>query len=454
MPIISINPFTNQTIATYQEDAKKTIVEKLDQTSAAQIKWKNLPIEKRAKFFLLLKQLLEKNKKELATLITTEMGKPITQSYLEIDKCAMVCEYYAFHSTEFLSIITMKSNAKESFTYFAPLGNVLAIMPWNFPFWQVFRSMVPIMMGGNGYVLKHASNVYGCANAIANLMKAAKFPKHIFQLLQITSNDIAFVIGNKNIHAVTLTGSTEAGRAVAVEAGKHIKKCVLELGGNDAYVILDDADVKQAVKAALYSRMINNGQSCIAAKRFIVNQKIAKQFEKELQLQVSNLHIGNPMDENCQIGPMARLDLRNELQKQVNQSIKKGAKCFTSSTITNSGAFFLPMILSNVKKGMTAYHDELFGPVCTIIVAKNNAEAISIANDTIYGLGAAVFTKDIEKGKKIAIHQLEAGNCFVNDFVRSVSGLAFGGVKQSGYGRELGKWGLYEFLNIKTVYIA
>jgi succinate-semialdehyde dehydrogenase/glutarate-semialdehyde dehydrogenase len=454
MSLISINPYNNQLIATYKQDANKTIHQKIDATALAQKKWKALSITKRATYFIALQKQLQKNRNSLAELITTEMGKPITQSYLEVDKCAMVCEYYATRTTEFLQPEIIASNATKSYTHFEPIGNILAVMPWNFPFWQVFRSMAPIMMGGNGYVLKHASNVYGCAKAIEQLILSAKFPKDIFQLLCITSADVHKAIANENIHAITCTGSTAAGQAVAMYAAKHLKKCVLELGGSDAYVVLADADLQKAVTAALYSRMINNGQSCIAAKRFIVVKKVYQQFLNLLHHEMCKLVIGNPMEEKTTIGPLAKTELKDELLKQVKASIKKGAISAIPQLAPNQGAFFSPMILHQVQKGMTAYNEELFGPVCTVIVAQNEKDALQIANDTTFGLGAAVFTSNIAKGEDIARHQLDAGNCFVNDFVRSVPGLAFGGVKQSGYGRELGKWGMYEFMNIKTVYVA
>jgi succinate-semialdehyde dehydrogenase / glutarate-semialdehyde dehydrogenase len=454
MALHSINPYTNKTIAKYTEDSAAVLQKKLIEVASAQTKWKKLSIAQRSTYFLSLQQLLLKNKSKLAELITLEMGKPITQSYLEVEKCAMVCETYANTTAQFLQPQIVKSNAQQSYTHFEPLGNVLAVMPWNFPFWQVFRCMAPIMMGGNGYVLKHASNVYGCASAIQQVMQKAKFPKGIFQLLNITSKKVAAVIAHPSIQAITCTGSTAAGKDIAVEAAKHLKKCVLELGGNDGYVVLADADLHQAVKASLYSRMINNGQSCIAAKRFIVVKSVQKKFTEILLQEINKLQIGNPLDASTTIGPIARVDLRNELQQQVDASVAKGAKIIYSPAIPKQGAFFAPSILTNVTKGMPAYHDELFGPVCSIITAANQQEALQIANESAYGLGAAVFTADTAKGKLIAEQHLDAGNCFVNDFVRSVPGLAFGGVKQSGYGRELGKWGLYEFMNIKTVYIA
>jgi succinate-semialdehyde dehydrogenase / glutarate-semialdehyde dehydrogenase len=454
MPLHSINPYTNKTIAKYPEDTTTIIHQKLNEVAVAQSKWKKLSIAQRSKYFITLQQLILKNNHRLAQLITQEMGKPITQSYLEVEKCAMVCETYANTTAQFLQAQIVKSNAQQSYTHFEPLGNVLAVMPWNFPFWQVFRCMAPIMMGGNGYVLKHASNVYGCAKAIEQLMLQAKFPKGIFQLLQISSKKVAGVIAHKSIQAITCTGSTTAGKAIAIEAAKHLKKCVLELGGNDAYVVLADADLHQAVKASLYSRMINNGQSCIAAKRFIVVKSAQKKFTEILLQEINKLQVGDPMQATTTIGPMARVDLRNELQIQVNNSIAKGAKIIYQMPVPKQGAFFAPTILTNVTAGMPAYHNELFGPVCSIIIAKNEQDALRIANESEYGLGAAVFTANTSKGKLIAEQHLDAGNCFVNDFVRSVPGLAFGGIKQSGYGRELGKWGLYEFMNIKTVYIA
>jgi len=387
--------------------------------------------------------------------MTEEMGKPIVQSRAEIEKCASVCDFYAQKAKEFLTPEKIETDAQKSYVSFQPLGIVLAVMPWNFPFWQVFRFLAPALMAGNAGVLKHASNVPGCALAIEEVIRKAGFPQNLFRALLIGSKDVNSVIEHSLVKAVTLTGSTLAGKAVAAKAGSVLKKSVLELGGSDPYVILDDADLDMAVSACVASRLVNGGQSCIAAKRFIVVESIRSEFEKLFVEQMKAKKMGNPIEENTDIGPQARHDLRNQLHNQVQQSIKDGAKLILGGEIPeDKGAYYPPTVLTDIKKGMLAYDEELFGPVASIIPAKDEADALEKANDSVFGLGAAVFTKDIKKGEQIAEKGLEAGCCFVNTFVRSDPRLPFGGIKESGYGRELSSFGIREFVNIKTVYVA
>ncbi len=396
---------------------------------------------------------LRENLQEHAALITMEMGKPIKQSQAEIEKCAMVCEYYAENAEAVLSNITVQTDASNSFISFQPLGPVLAVMPWNFPFWQVFRFAAPALMAGNTGILKHASNVTGCALAIEKVFCDAGFDSALFRSVKTPGNKVASVIQHPAVKAVTLTGSGPAGSAVAECAGSLLKKTVLELGGSDPYIVLEDADLELAVNACVTSRLINGGQSCIAAKRFIVVESIKEEFEAMYVEQMSKKSMGDPMDEANDIGPQARTDLRNELHEQVSESISRGASCLLGGTIPDlAGAYYPPTVLTNVTKGMPAYDDELFGPVASIISANDEEEAIRIANDSDFGLGAAIFTRDIQRGEDIAANRLEAGCCFVNDFVKSDPRLPFGGIKQSGYGRELSHFGIQEFVNIKTVY--
>ena len=380
------------------------------------------------------------------------MGKPILQSKAEVEKCAWVCDYYADNAEKFLANEIIKTEFSKSYVSFQPLGVVLAIMPWNFPFWQVFRFAAPTLMAGNASVLKHASNVMGCAIAIEKIFNDAGFLENLFRTLVISSKKVEAVIRNKNVQAVTLTGSTPAGSTVASVAGSEIKKTVLELGGSDPYIILEDVDLESAAEICVNARLINSGQSCIAAKRFIVVEEIYKMFEELFVQKMKSKKMGNPLDESNHLGPQARTDLRNELHDQVKRSITKGAKLLLGGEIPNvKGAYYPPTVLSNISPGMPAYDDEIFGPVASLIKVKNEKEAIKVANATSFGLGAAVFTKDNERGEKIAEKELVAGSCFVNDSVKSDPRLPFGGVKKSGYGRELSVLGIREFVNIKTV---
>jgi len=351
-----------------------------------------------------------------------------------------------------LSRESISTEASNSFACFEPLGVILAVMPWNFPFWQVFRFAAPALMAGNVGVLKHASNVPGCALAIEQVFQQAGFPADVFRTLLIDNRAAKAVIKNKYVKAVTLTGSTAAGQSVAANAGKALKKSVLELGGCDPYLVLADADIEAAAAACATSRLINSGQSCIAAKRFIVVESVLEEFERRFVAHMSAAKMGDPMNEENSIGPQARHDLRDELHDQVQKSIAKGARCLLGGKIpVGPGAYYPPTVLTDVKKGMVAYHEELFGPVASIIPVKNERAAIQVANDSIFGLGAAVFTRDVARGERIAATELEAGCCFVNDFVKSDPRLPFGGIKTSGYGRELSHYGIKEFVNIKTV---
>jgi succinate-semialdehyde dehydrogenase/glutarate-semialdehyde dehydrogenase len=450
----SVNPATGKEIGTYKADDKAKVSKALKQAQQAFEAWRELSHKERGKLFKAIAVQLRKEKEKLAKLATAEMGKPIQQSMDEVEKCAKTFEFYAKEGPKFLADEIIETDARKSYVSYQPLGTVLAIMPWNFPYWQVFRAMGPALMAGNSMVLKHASNVSGCALAIEDVMKKAGAPKGLFQTLLLPSSEIAGLIAQPEISAVTLTGSTEAGKQVAATAAGHIKKQVLELGGSDAYIILKDADMKLAVKTCVDGRLVNSGQSCVAAKRFVPVKAIKKEFEKEVVKAMSAATFGDPMDRNNRIGPMARVDLRNTLHKQVEDSIAKGAVLLCGGFIPEGdGAFYPPTVLTNVKKGMPAYDEEMFGPVACIIEAKDEKDAIAIANDNIYGLGAGIFSKDRKRAEKIAATQLQAGNCFVNAFVHSDARLPFGGVKQSGYGRELSIFGIREFTNIKTVFI-
>lgn len=450
----SINPYTGIVIESYKPDTPKVIQEKIELSYAAAPSWSQLSIKQRAAYLSKLSEYLKTNKEIMGRMATDEMGKPISQSIAELEKCAFTLQYYAEHGEAFLKEEKIKTDASESFVTFEPLGTVLAIMPWNFPYWQVFRAMGPILISGNTMLLKHASNVTGCGLAIQKAMDDCGFPKGVFQLLQIKSDAVAPVISDPRIHAITFTGSTDAGRKVAATAAGHLKKQVLELGGSDAYIILKDADLKAAAAVCAASRLNNTGQSCIAAKRMIVEEPVAAQFERLLLEAFEERPFGDPADPATKVGTMARADLRDELHKQVEKSIASGAQVVCGGYIpAGEAAFYPPTILTKVVKGMPAYEEELFGPVASIIIAKDEAEAIAIANDTEFGLGGAIFTADLKKGKLLASKSVAAGSVFVNTMVSSNARLPFGGIKQSGYGRELSAYGIKEFVNIKTVYI-
>ncbi|WEK21393.1 MAG: NAD-dependent succinate-semialdehyde dehydrogenase [Candidatus Pedobacter colombiensis] len=456
MKIQSVNPTTGELIKSYNEDAESTVIHKIEQTHNAWLKWRETSFHERLTLLNNLADQLYKERANLANLMALEMGKPIKDGAGEIDKCAGVCKYYAEHGVNFLKDQLIATEASKSYVSFQPIGVLLAIMPWNFPFWQVFRFLAPALMAGNCGLLKHASNVPGCALAIEKLVKDAGFPNHMFQTLMIGSKGVGQAIAHPNVKAVTLTGSTEAGMKVAAQAAALLKKTVLELGGSDPYIVLADADLEEAATICVSSRLINNGQSCIAAKRFIVVKEIEKEFTKLFMEKMKQRKLGNPLDTENDLGPMARADLRDQLHQQVLKNIEMGAKCILGGqipTFKNNHAFYEPTILTGIKKGMPVYSEEMFGPVAAILTARDTDDAIALANDTSFGLGAAVFTKDGSLGEEIARTRLQAGSCFVNSLVKSDPRLPFGGINQSGYGRELGSFGIHEFVNIKTVYV-
>jgi succinate-semialdehyde dehydrogenase/glutarate-semialdehyde dehydrogenase len=454
MNLTSVNPVNGKVLKKYHSHTAKQVEQKIVQTHKAWLKWRNSPHEERSKLLTNMARVLHTRKSEFAILMALEMGKPVNQGVSEIEKCASVCAYYAANASKYLSDQVIETDASKSFVTFQPIGVVLAVMPWNFPFWQVFRFLAPALAVGNCGVLKHASNVPGCAMAIEEVVHQAGFPDHVFQSLMVNNTMVEKIIENPLIQAVTLTGSTNAGKMVAQKAASLIKKTVLELGGSDAYVVLADADLEHAAEICVNSRIINSGQSCIAAKRFVVVKSVEKEFTQLFLNKMKAKKLGDPLDVNTAIGPQARIDLRNQLHEQVKLSIKKGAKCILGGSLPKGkNAFYPATILTKVKPGMPAYDQELFGPVASIITAKDEADAIRKANDSTFGLGSALFTKDKAKGESIAATQLQAGACFVNSLVKSDPRLPFGGIKQSGYGRELGLFGIHEFVNIKTVFV-
>lgn len=453
----SINPVNNKVIREFKEFSLEKVESIIDEVYEQQKKWIDISFEERAAFLKRISFNLEKRKDELAKLMAEEMGKPIKEGRSEIEKCAWVCDYYAEHAEDFLKNDVVKTDASISYVAFKPLGVIFAIMPWNFPFWQVFRCLAPNFMAGNGVVLKHAENVPGCCLAIEDVVNESNPPSHIFKSLLLDKKNAKSVIQNKKIAAVTLTGSTKAGKAVAADAGEVLKRCVFELGGSDPYIIFEDADIEEAAKTCATSRLINNGQSCIAAKRFIVMEKVYDQFLESFIKEIKGKKVGNPFLEDVDLGPMARKDLKDGLQKQVDRSVEAGAKIEYQSELDmehpKDSAYFPITVLTDVKKGMAAYSEELFGPVASFIKVKTEDEAIEVANSSSFGLGSAIFSRDVKKAEDIAANKLEAGSCFVNEFVKSDPRLPFGGIKESGYGRELGLYGIREFVNIKTVYI-
>lgn len=454
MSLQSVNPATGQQIHTYPEHSEQSVSKKIEESGLRWQSWRSVSFSERGTMLRKSAEALRSRKEQLARLMALEMGKPIQAGIGEIEKCADVCEYFAANGANFLQDQLIKTDAGKSYVSFQPLGVILAIMPWNFPFWQVFRFLAPALMAGNCAVLKHASNVPGCAIAIEEIIRDSGFPDHVFQTLLIGSSSVNAIIEHPLIQAVTLTGSVEAGRKVAEKAGACLKKTVLELGGSDAYIILKDADLESAAESCVNSRLINSGQSCIAGKRFVVVPEIEERFIKLFKIKMAAKVMGDPLDEKTEIGPQARIDLRDQLHRQVTDSIAKGATCILGGHLPEgNNAFYPPTILTSVKKGMPAYDEELFGPVASIISAKNEEEAIEIANDSVFGLGAGIFSSNEQRAEEIAARKLQAGSCFVNTFVRSDPRLPFGGIKQSGYGRELSEYGIREFVNIKTVYI-
>jgi succinate-semialdehyde dehydrogenase / glutarate-semialdehyde dehydrogenase len=455
MSITSINPATGETVRDYPEMSEAQVGEAITRAHEAFLGWRRSGFGERARAMRRAAAILRERKQEWARLMATEMGKPVREGAAEAEKCAWVCEHYAEHAESFLAPQPVATDASTSYVTFNPLGVVLAVMPWNFPFWQVFRFAAPGLMAGNAGVLKHASNVPGCALAIESIFREAGFPEHLFRTLMIGSAGVGAVIDNPLVVAATLTGSDAAGRAVASRAGSLLKKTVLELGGSDPYLILDDADLESAARVCARARLINSGQSCIAAKRFVVVASQRGRFEELLVAEMQAAKVGDPLAEDTQVGPQARADLRDDLHRQVTESVAAGAHVLLGGSVPpGRGAFYPPSVLTEVAKGMPAYDEEVFGPVAAVIGVADEAEAIAVANDTSFGLGAAVFTRDTARGERIAAEELAAGACFVNGLVKSDPRLPFGGVKLSGYGRELSEYGIREFVNIKTVWIA
>lgn len=453
MPHVSLNPATNQVIQTYTSWDSHHLEQALEKTRHAQKAWAQTAFSQRAEVLRNAAMHLRAQHDRYAALITQEMGKPLREARAEIEKCAVVCDYYAQHGEEFLRAETVESDAGKSYVAHHPLGVVLAIMPWNFPFWQVFRAAAPALMAGNAMVLKHAPNVPQCALAVEAIFRECGLPEDVFANLMIEVEQVAGVIASPHVHAVTLTGSEAAGRKVAALAGQHLKKCVLELGGSDPFIVLHDADLELAVNMAMASRFNNCGQSCIAAKRFIVVPQIADEFLRQLKTRVAALKVGDPMDDTTQIGPMARADLRDELHRQVSESIAQGAVAVTGcQPAEGAGFFYQPSILDRVTADTRTWHEELFGPVAVIIRAASEADALRITNETRYGLGSSIWSRDTARAEQLAA-QIEAGSTFVNGMVKSDPRLPFGGVKASGYGRELSRLGMLEFVNAKTVWI-
>lgn len=454
MTFKSINPATGSIFKEINAWTSPEIEAKLQAADAAQRGWEATPFEYRATLLREVAAILRNRKPTFAQLITAEMGKLIGESQAEIEKCAWACEYYADHGADFLADEIIPSDAAKSFVTYQPLGTVLAIMPWNFPFWQVYRCAAPTLMAGNTLVLKHASNVPQCALAIESIFKDAGFPEGVFQTLLISAEQVGQVIEDSRIHAVTLTGSEAAGRKVAATAGACVKKSVLELGGSDAFIVLEDAEMEQTVRNAVTSRFLNAGQSCIAAKRFIVVNEVADSFVEQLKSAIEGLTPGDPMNETTTLAPMARADLRDTLHEQVQDSIEAGAITVCGCQAeTGPGFYYQPSLLDHVIPGMRAFEEELFGPVAAVTRVRDEQHALELANQSRYGLGGSVWTRDIARGENLA-RQLAVGAGFVNGLVKSDPRLPFGGVKNSGYGRELSHHGIREFVNQKTIWIG
>lgn len=450
----SINPYTGKIVGEYKDYTTAEVDEIIRKVDRAFQSWKQTGFKHRAAYMRNLQAKLLEHKDELASIIVSEMGKVKREAIGEIEKCAFVCGFYADNAESFLRNEPVKTEASEAYISYQPIGTVLAVMPWNFPFWQVFRFLAPALMAGNTGVLKHASNVSGCALAIEKLVQEAGFPNNVFRTLQIGSKSVKEVIKNPLIKAVTLTGSTPAGRSVASAAGEALKKSVLELGGSDPYIILEDVDIEYAAHQCVASRLINAGQSCIGAKRFIIASAVYEQFKNEFVRPMREAKFGDPNHPETTIGPLARPDLRDELHQQVEKSCKMGANVLLGGFIPEGEApYYPPTVLENVVPGMPAYHEELFGPVAVLFNVENEEEAIRIANDTLFGLGSGIFTSNVKRAKILAEKGLEAGCVFINDFVKSDPRLPFGGVKESGYGRELSAIGIREFVNVKTVVV-
>ena len=453
MPIASINPATGETIKTFEELSDSEIEDKLQNAAETFREYRRTSFADRAERMARAARVLEDKKKQFAETMTGEMGKPIKAAVAEAEKCAWVCRFYSENAEQFLADEAVETNATRSYVHYQPLGPVLAVMPWNFPFWQVFRFAAPALMAGNVALLKHASNVPACALAIEDIFREAGFPAGAFQTLLVGSDKVARVIEDDRVAAVTLTGSEPAGSKVASLAGKLIKKSVLELGGSDPFIVMPSADLDEAARTAVTARTINNGQSCIAAKRFIIAEDIYDEFEQRFVKAMEALNVGNPLDDTVQVGPLATAQILADLEAQVRKSVELGARVLTGGKrLDHVGYYYPPTVLAGIPKNSPAYREELFGPVASLFRVSDVDEAIRIANDTSFGLGASAWTRDLEEQARF-IEDIEAGCVFVNGMVASDPRLPFGGVKRSGYGRELSVHGIREFVNIKTVWI-
>jgi succinate-semialdehyde dehydrogenase / glutarate-semialdehyde dehydrogenase len=455
MAIESVNPATGERLERYEPMQRAAVDDAIAQAHQAFLAWRRQSFEERARHLKSAATILRGKAEELARLMAREMGKPLRDGIAEVQKCAQCCEFFAQNAARLLAREPADTEAHNSFVTFNPIGVVLAVMPWNFPFWQVFRFAAPGLMAGNAAVLKHASNVPGCALAIEQVLREAGLPANLFRTLLIGNAEVEAVIEHPLVRAVTLTGSGPAGRSVARKAGEMLKKTVLELGGSDPYLVLEDADLDLAATVCAKGRLVNGGQSCIAAKRFIVVEPVRREFEQRFVEKMKAVRQGDPMAMETEMGPLARHDLREGLHRQVEQSIRRGARCLLGGEMpAGPGAYYPATVLTDVRKGMPAFDQELFGPVAAVIGVRDEAEAITTANDSSFGLGGAVITRDLARGERIAAEAIESGCVFVNDAVRSDVRLPFGGVKESGYGRELSGYGIREFVNIKTVWVA
>jgi succinate-semialdehyde dehydrogenase/glutarate-semialdehyde dehydrogenase len=453
--LLSVNPVDGRVVAERAEATPAEAAAALEAAARAFSSWRRTAFPERSAVLRRAATILRERRDPLARLMALEMGKPIAQGRAEADKCAWACEHYAQHAEAMLAPEPVATDAHSSYVAFEPLGPVLAVMPWNFPLWQVFRFAAPALMAGNVGLLKHASNVMGCALAIEGVLRDAGAPEGVFRALLVGSERVGGLVEAPQVAAVTLTGSTPAGRAVAARAGACLKKTVLELGGSDPYVILEDADLEAAAETCAAARLVNGGQSCIAAKRFVVVEPVRELFTALLVERMAARRLGDPLDEATDVGPQARADLRDDLHRQVEASVAAGARVRLGCRAPDGpGAYYPPSVLDRVAPRMPAFDEELFGPVAAVVAARDEDDAIRLANRTAFGLGAAVFTRDRERGERIARRELEAGSCFVNALVRSDPRLPFGGIRESGYGRELGTFGIRELVNVKTVYVA
>lgn len=453
MAIQSINPATEEILQNFKSLSSDEITTKIQKAEQTFSNWKNDNYAERKVLMLNASQILIERKQHLAKIMTLEMGKTFKQAIAEVEKCSWVCKYYAENTEKILNKEIIETDASESFVQFDPLGIVLAVMPWNFPFWQVFRFAAPALMAGNVGLLKHASNVPQCGIEIENIFHAAGFPEGCFTNLLIESRQVKEVIDNPLVKAATLTGSEFAGQKVAEACGNKLKKTVMELGGSDPFIVLNDAEIDEAVNVGVAARLINNGQSCIAAKRFIIQKEVYDEFTSKFVDKMKSIKVGDPLQTETQLGPIAREDLLIEMDEQIKKSVQLGAKILTGGTrIVGRGFYYEPTVIANLKKGMPAYSEELFGPAASIILAEDEEDAIKIANDTPFGLGASLWTSDISKAKSLS-HHIDSGAVFINGMVKSDPRLPFGGVKLSGYGRELSHYGIKEFVNIKSVWV-